>query len=139
MRFVERVVFDTSTLVSAALRVDSVPSLAFRKALAGCELCASDETLRELEAVLSRPKFDRYLDRDERAAFVELYKTCITSCEVHEVVDDCRDPRDNKFLALAISCTASVLVTSDRDLLDLHPYREVAIMSPADFLGFEAS
>lgn len=139
MHFVERVVFDTSTLVSAAIRVDSVPSLAFRKALASCKLCASDETLRELETVLGRPKFDRYLDRRERVVFIDLYKNCIASCKVHEVVDDCRDPKDNKFLALAISCAAGVLVSSDRDLLDLHPYRGVAIMTPADFLGFEVS
>ena len=137
MSFVKRVVLDTSTLVSAALRVESVPSRAFLKALGSCEVCASEETARELDEVLSRPKFDRYLDRTERTAFVELFETYATKFEVHESVDDCRDPKDNKFLALAISCAADVLVASDQDLIALHPYRGIPIVTPTDFLAFE--
>ncbi|MBS0589207.1 MAG: putative toxin-antitoxin system toxin component, PIN family [Proteobacteria bacterium] len=134
MRFVERVVFDTSTLVSAALRVESTPAQAFRKALAGHEICTSPDTLRKLENVLLRAKFDRYLDRSERSAFLDLYRKVTTSCDVRESAKACRDPKDDKFLALAVSCAAVVLVSSDHDLLDLHPFRGVAIMTPADFL-----
>lgn len=134
MRFVERVVFDTSTLVSAALRVESTPALAFCKALASHEICTSPDTLQELESVLLRAKFDRYLDRGERGTFLDLYRKFTTSCEVREIVKACRDPKDDKFLALAVSCGAGVLVSSDRDLLDLHPFRGVAIVTPADFL-----
>jgi putative PIN family toxin of toxin-antitoxin system len=134
MRFVERVVFDTSTLVSAALRVESTPALAFRKALASHEICASPDTLQEIESVLLRAKFDRYLDRNERSAFLDLYRKVATSCDVRESVKACRDPKDDKFLALAVSCEAGILVSSDHDLLDLHPFRGVAIVTPADFL-----
>jgi predicted nucleic acid-binding protein len=56
-----RVVLDTSTLVSAALRIGSVPHQALLKAVGSCDLCASPETLAELEKVLARDKFDRYL------------------------------------------------------------------------------
>ena len=55
-----RVVFDTSTLVSAALRVGSVPHLALVQAFSEGEVCVSVATLAELENVLLRPKFDRY-------------------------------------------------------------------------------
>jgi putative PIN family toxin of toxin-antitoxin system len=133
MHLAKRVVLDTSTLVSAALRIESVPSLAFLKALSAYEVCASEETLSELDEVLSRPKFDRYLERSERGAFVELYANYGTRFEVLEGVSDCRDPKDNKFLALAVSCGADFLVSSDRDLLALHPYRGIPIMTPADF------
>src|ERR1022692_4561583 len=102
MSLIKRVVFDTSTLVSAALRVDSVPSQAFGKALSSGDICASEETLSELEAVLSRSKFNRYLEPGERTAFIELYKTCAPTFDVRETTDDCRDPKDNKFLALAV-------------------------------------
>jgi len=134
MRFVERVVFDTSTLISAALRTDSTPALAFRKALASHEVCASPDTLRELETVLTRAKFDRYLDRGGRGAFLDLYRKFATSCDVRESIKACRDPKDDKFLALVVSCGAGILVSSDHDLLDLHPFREIAIATPADFL-----
>lgn len=134
MRFVERVVFDTSTMVSAALRVESTPALAYRKALASHEICTSPDTLHELADVLLRAKFDRYLARNERDAFLDLYRKATTSCDVREKVKACRDPKDDKFLALAVSCGAEVLVSSDHDLLDLHPFRNVVIVTPADFL-----
>jgi uncharacterized protein len=51
-------------------------------------------------------------------------------------VDDCRDPKDNKFLALAIACTADVLVASDKDLIALHPYLGIPVITPSDFLIF---
>ena len=49
---------------------------------------------------------------------------------------DYRDPKDNKFLALALAAQAGVLVTGDgRDLLKMHPYRGVSIFTARDFLG----
>ena len=45
------------------------------------------------------------------------------------------DPRDNQFLALALVSEADVLVSGDEDLLVLHPWRGMSIVTPADFLG----
>ena len=45
-----------------------------------------------------------------------------------------RDPKDDKFLALTAECEASILVSSDEDLLVLHPWNEVRIERPAEFL-----
>lgn len=56
-----RVVFDTSTLISAALRPHSVPFQALHSAFRFCDVCASRQTLAELKAVLIRAKFRRYL------------------------------------------------------------------------------
>jgi predicted nucleic acid-binding protein len=55
----QRVVLDTSTLVSAALRAGSVPYRALEQAFRSGDVCASEETPDELERVLVRPKFDR--------------------------------------------------------------------------------
>jgi predicted nucleic acid-binding protein len=49
-----------------------------------------------------------------------------------------RDPKDDKFLEAAVNGRASVLVTGDRDLLDLNPFRGVAIVTPADYLTRES-
>lgn len=65
----KRVIFDTSTLVSAALRIGSIPYQALVKGLATCDICASEETLAELERVLTFKKFDRFLDRTSRREF----------------------------------------------------------------------
>ena len=46
----------------------------------------------------------------------------------------CRDPRDDKFLEVAVSGKADVLVTGDEDLLVLHPFAGIPILPPAAFL-----
>lgn len=139
MNFVKRVVFDTSTLVSAALRPASVPRQAFLKAIAQAELCISVTTLAELQAVMSRNKFDRYLERELRMQFIELYRRHarlfhVSDADENALPSSCRDPRDNKFLALAIACAADVVISSDDDLLTLNPYRDIPIVLPRDFL-----
>lgn len=134
-----RVVFDTSTLVSAALRVDSVPYQALHSAMALYDVCASAETLAELERVLLLRKFDRYLDRDSRKQFVGLLHRhvqlfAVKAAEVAAVEPRCRDPKDHKFLALALVADAGMLVSSDDDLLVLQPWNNVTILRPADFV-----
>lgn len=129
--------FDTSTLVSAALRVGSLPHRALAFALSSCEICVSASTLAELDAVLSRPKFDRYQTsavRSEFAALVGLHAVRFEVC-TDNVHPPCRDLKDNQFLALVQHCDADVLVSSDADLLVLHPWNGVPILSPAAFLA----
>lgn len=140
MSFVKRVVFDTSTLVSAVLRPTSIPRQAFLKAIAQAEVCVSEPTLAELGTVLSRDKFDRYLDHEVRMQFVELYRRHarlfpVSDSDETTLQEPCRDPRDNKFLALALACSADVVVSSDDDLLALNPDRQIPIVLPGDFLG----
>jgi len=52
----------------------------------------------------------------------------------HRLGARCRDPKDDKFLELALNGRADAIITGDADLLALHPWREVAIVSPADYL-----
>lgn len=140
MSRIQRVILDTSTLVSAALRIGSVPHQALLKALSCCDVCASAETLVELEQVLDRRKFDRYLDRESRRAFVALirrnaHRFPVENKDVVAVRPLCRDLHDNKFLALALAAEADILVSSDEDLLVLHPWRRIPILTPAQFLA----
>jgi putative PIN family toxin of toxin-antitoxin system len=132
-------VFDTSTLVSAALRVGSLAHRAMAHALSTGELCVSTATLAELDAVLMRPKFDQYLPvemRQEFVAFVSLQATWfeVSEGDANNVQPPCRDPKDNPFLALAQRCDADVLISSDADLLVLHPWNGVPILTPTAFL-----
>lgn len=54
--------------------------------------------------------------------------------DITEKLTDCRDPKDNKFLELAISGNATCIVSGDSDLLTLNPFRGVAIVTPQEFL-----
>ena len=83
---------------------------------------------------MSRRKFDRYLEGSERTVFAELYRQHSLLHQVTQAVSDCRDSKDNKFLALALACAADVIVASDNDLLVMNPYRSIPILTPAAFL-----
>jgi len=135
---IRRVILDTTTLVSAALRPGSVPDQVLLKALRTCEVCASAETLDELARVLDRKKFDRYLDKESRRAFVALLRRhvhlfAMQPADLAPIDPPCRDPLDNKFLALALASEADTLISSDEDLLVLHPWRGIPILTPAQF------
>lgn len=129
-----RIVIDTGVLVSAAIRPDSIPALALQKALLQFDLCASLETLDELEGVLLRDKFDRYVPRTLRQAFIAGLRKHLLIVDVHLTVNDCPDPKDNKFLALAHTVEAELIIASDPHLTNLHPWREIPILPPAAFL-----
>lgn len=134
MSFARRVVFDTGVLVSAAILPESTPALALEKAWLHFEICASLATLVELETVLLRPKFDRYADAALRRAFIEGFRRHASLIAVEQEVTDCADPADNKFLALAETAGAELIVASDPHLNDLHPWRGIPIIPPGAFL-----
>jgi len=46
-----------------------------------------------------------------------------------------RDPKDDKFLNLAIDASASCIITGDKDLLILHPFENIPILLPSDILN----
>ncbi len=134
MSFARRIVIDTGVLVSAAIRPSSVPAMAFEKALLHFEVCASEETIAELETVLARPKFDAYMTPALRQTFLTGCRAQLVMFEVKLAVSDCSDPKDNKFLALAETVEADLIVASDPHLTMLHPWRGIPIMPPAAFL-----
>lgn len=128
-----------STPVSAALRPASIPYQALEWALRFCEVCAGRETLEELQAVLMRDKFSRYLPVEARRRFVRLVENNVRLVVVRDVAwpsgnPRCRDTKDEKFLQLALECEADVIVSSDEDLLVLDPWVEVRVRRSADFL-----
>ena len=140
MTSLPRVIFDTSTLVSAAIRARSVPGQALTKAFDLCSVCATIPILEELFEVLARNKFDRYLGTDARRDFLStvVRKVQLFGVDPGEQLltePPCRDAKDRKFLELALICDAEVLVSSDFDLLVLNPWRGVPVLSPSEFMA----
>ena len=134
MNFDRPIVIDTGVLVSAAIRPQSVPSPALERALLHYEVCASQATFAELQDVLRRSKFDRYASPETRQAFVEGLLRHLRMVEVTQLVSECRDPKDDQFLALALAVNAEMIVASDAHLTPMHPWRGIPILPPAAFL-----
>lgn len=130
----KRFVFDTNTLVSAALFSTSIPRQALDKALETGTLLVSEQTSFELLTVLLRTKFDKYLQREKRELFLASLLQQTLLIEISEAIAGSRDEKDDKFLEVAINGQADAIVTGDDDLLVLHPFRGVAIVNARDFL-----
>lgn len=95
----------------------------------------SKETVEELIDVLKREKFDTYLSKAERAERIQAYAHTIVFFDVTLFVNDCKDQKDNKFLALASTAQARLIVSGDKqDLLSMNPYHGIEIIGVRDFI-----
>jgi putative PIN family toxin of toxin-antitoxin system len=124
-----RVVIDTNVFVSGILRKDSVAAQAVRRALPHEIILRSGHATAELAEVLLRPKFNKAGTLADRRDLLAEYAAAFDPIEIVFTVTDCRDVRDNIFLELALSGQADIIVTGDADLLSLHPWRGIAILS----------
>ena len=132
-----RYVFDTNVLISALLLPDSKPRRALDLALARGKLLLSFAVLAELYDVLNRRQFRRYVDEEDIRRFLDALTREAQWVEPTAAIKVCRDPDDDKILDLAMSGAASFVVTGDSDLLALHAYQGIDILSPAQFLELQ--
>jgi putative PIN family toxin of toxin-antitoxin system len=131
----ETIVIDTNTLISAFLLEKSVSRSVYEKAKNTFNLAVSRQTFAELQDVLLRSKFDRYLSREIRIEIISEFSNLVTFFEPSFKIELSRDSDDDKFLELALKAKAKYLVTGDNDLLGLNHSFEFLIIKPADFLN----
>jgi putative PIN family toxin of toxin-antitoxin system len=129
------IVFDASALVSAVLKPDSVPARALLRAEDVDVFALSAAVDAELTGVLNRPKFAGAIPLARRQHFLEILRGAAVWFEPAVRVTDCRDPKDDKYLELALAAGAETIVSGDEDLLILHPWRGVRILRPSDYLA----
>ena len=134
-----RAVFDTGTLVSAALRPSSASERALTLALRSGLVCADELTLQRLRSVLASTRFDRYLPKRLRMAFAGLLSRNAWLCpvslsDVSAIRPPGRDRTIRALLALAAAAEADVIVSSDRYLLARKTWRRIPIISPDEFI-----
>ena len=130
------IVLDASTVVSAALKANSVPELVLLHAVEDPHrVILSQEVEDEYREVLLRPKFDRFVSIERRRLILDIVIMAAAQVEPTEIVRVCQDPKDDKYLASATAGTVDIIVSRDaRHLLPLHPWRGVSILSPTGCL-----
>ena len=128
-------VVDTNVLVSSILIRKSSSDAALKKARNLGKLLFSEATFQELQTVLNRSKFDKYVSLTIRSEFMFRLKLESELIEIIEQVNLCRDLKDNQFLEVAMNGNADYLITGDQDLLVLRPFQEIQIMTVHEFLS----
>lgn len=97
------------------------------------EVIIADEQLEEITSVLRRPKFRSHFSSDDIEEFLSLLYKSARIVEIHHTIKDCRDEKDNFLLETAIRGKADYIVTGDKDLLVLNPYRGKKIIGFREF------
>ncbi len=129
-----RVILDTNLWISYLIskRLSKIDELFDRKDLI---LLFSEELLEEFVEVAGRAKFRKYFSVGNIEELLSLFDEFGEMVDVSSQVNLCRDPKDNFLLELAKDGNADFLVTGDKDLLVLNPFRGgVKIITPREFL-----
>jgi len=114
-------IFDTNTLLSALFDETSRPAMALKKARLHDVLLISEPVKAEYRRVFFRTKFDKYISVSTRIEFIENIIRHSFPVNITEEISECLDPKDDKWLSLAVSAKADCIITGDKDLLVLHP------------------
>ncbi|WP_449418742.1 putative toxin-antitoxin system toxin component, PIN family [Phormidium nigroviride] len=134
MRNKQRFVVDTNVVVSAMLFPRSKPRQAFDRAINSGKMLISLSVRDELGEVISRAKFNRYTSEEKRQQFFDHLIEEAEMVEITETITACRDPKDDKYLELAVNGNAGFIISGDNDLLILSPFQGILILNPEEFL-----
>lgn len=130
-----RIVIDTNVYISRYLLPDSVPGRAVCKIWQEHRVLTSNPALEELSLVLHRKKFARYVQSHSVQEFLSSVRLASEIVPIPSPIHACRDPRDDKFLEVAVHGRAHMILTGDDDLLALNPFQGIEILTPAEFLA----
>jgi uncharacterized protein len=131
------VVIDTNVLVSAFILPNSIARKALNKAIDTCNILFSPSTAEEFSEVLLRRKFDKYAALKSRLESINALISVSTIIQPTVVITASRDKKDNQFLELAVAAKASYIISGDNDLLVLHPFQGIPIITPSTFLEYQ--
>lgn len=125
-----RVVADTNTVVSALLWGGPPAAVLAAARERRITLFTSAALLAELEDVFSRPKFAARI-REVGSSVPQLlagYRALVSIVRPVALAPTTRDPDDDQVLACALAAAATLIVTRDRDLLDLGSFRQIRLL-----------
>ena len=128
-----RIILDTNTIVSGIIFKGDLLRRLVEFVVDEYEIVVSVETWDELSYVFQREKFDQHLPLGTRLTILAELAARVKEFQPTSVITECRDPKDNKFLALALDAGVGTIVSGDDDLRVLDPWRGIRIVSPNEF------
>lgn len=99
------------------------------------QMIVSRIMLKRLKKVLKRPYFATRLGPGERHVIVRRYRGGARTFQPNpSIVGFAADAEDDSVLGTAVAGRADVIVTGDKGLLALHPFRGIAVLTARDVL-----
>ncbi len=96
-------------------------------------ILTSRKQLNELFRVITRPKLQQYIIKRRRLVLLRLLQRWSIKVEIKQRVNACRDVKDNFILETAVNGGADYIITGDKDLLVLNPFKRIEIITFRDF------
>ena len=131
-----RIVLDVNVLASSVLKIGSVPWIVV-EITSGTDhqLVLSEEMVAKLDEVLTRPYFASRIPDSRRIEFFDRIRKLARPEAVDKTITGfADDTEDDIVLGTAVAGSADVIVTGDKGLLALNPFRGIAIVTARDFL-----
>ncbi len=128
-----KVIIDTNILISAAWK-NRTPEEVVLFVIEHSQLqwIASPDILREYREVMARRKFK--LSSQQIQNWNNLISEAVTIISVDSEINFPRDRKDAKFIECAISSSADVFITGDKDFSDAKKFVNTIIVSPDKFM-----
>jgi uncharacterized protein len=126
-----RIALDSSVLIAAHISRAGVCAEMMADILTHHQLVTSEYILEELDRKLVE-KF-KFPEREaaQLAAFLRRVAAVVVPADLPS--DACRDPADVPVLGTAVAGGCALLISVDRDLLDMEQFNEIAIVRPGEY------
>ncbi len=135
MKEIPKAVIDTNVFISALIGSKNAKYILDNFLDGRFDIIISEKLFEELIATIGKEKFSKIIDEKGCRELIELLKTDADWAIPEEKIAICRDPKDNIVLECAVAGKVGFIVTGDRDLLALSPFRKISIITPSKFLG----
>jgi len=126
-----RIALDSSVLIAAHISRAGVCAELLEDLLLHHDLVTSEFILEELGRKLSEKFSFPRRDADQVAAFLRRVAVVVVPADLPSNV--CRDLTDIPVLGTAVSGGCALLISVDRDLLDMQRFNEIPIIRPGEY------
>ena len=130
-----RVVLDANVLISAVLFPGVCRTIMELLGEDKVTLVLSPALLEDFLRAIEKPRLKKLLPPDLLEEMISLIHRKAFIVEPKIKIKACRDPSDDAVLEAAIAGKAGMVVSGDKDLLTMNPFRNLAIVSPRTFLN----
>ena len=99
------------------------------------KVLTSQHLIKEIQEVLLRPKFKKYLKHSDIKEFISIHEKLCWLIDIEETTTHLSDPKDNFLLDLYNKGKATAIVSGDKELLHEATELKYRVMTLREFEG----